>query len=530
MNPTSEQEAFIQTLKEKRPCFLSARAGTGKTTTIRLGIEALIESGVPAQEISAIAFNKANQEDLAKALPLAVKVSTLHSLGFAAVRRFLPRTTIANDKVFKILSSAGIRGKNSRDTFRDTLRLVSVAKSWGLVPLQAKATSTRWHQGLVPDTPAVWASLVEHFELWDASIEKARETLQESNLRALKGGEIDFDDMVYLPVALGLKIIAPDYLIVDEAQDLSPLNLEMLKEVPSKIWYVGDPYQAIYGWRGAESRLIESLGLPVLPLTNCWRCSGAIISEARKLVGDIQTDNPTGLPVRHLRSGEVDFLQESPATILARRNAVLINLALQFRRGNKRVCIFGRDFVKALEGVLDKLKGTNSKALKESLFAWSAKMQAKFPHKTGEIQDYTKCLATVLSEVSGVQAAKKLLEELFSDTPREGEWILSTIHKAKGKEFPRVWLLDWKKKGEQSWMKVEERNLEYVAITRAKDELIRMPEPEGQIDIEASLQQGQLIDIKTGEVGSFWTPQGQDLYSPSGELLSSPTRENGLWD
>ena len=525
MNPTKEQEAFVQTLLEKHPCFLSARAGTGKTTTIKLGIEALLESGVPPQEISAIAFNKMNQEDLAKALPLDVRVSTLHSLGYAAVRRFLPRTDLNTDKVFKILSSAGIRGKNARDTFKDTLRLVGAAKAWGLVPLlqqvehksQGATSKGLWKEGLLPDTKESWEELIEHFELWDADIIKARDVLKESNSRALKAGEIDFDDMTYLPVALGLKILAPDILIVDEAQDLSPLNLEMLRNIPSKIWLVGDPYQAIYAWRGASAQglrdFISERDLPVLPLTNCWRCSGEIISEAKKVVRDIWTENPPGLPVTH-RTSLPEFEKLEPGTILARNNSTLVKIALELRSAGKPVCILGKELVKTLGGILDKLKGTNSKTLKESLLSWKEKMLAKYPHQDGQILDYASCLEVILDEVSGTQAAKKLLGEIFLDEPRNGCWILSTIHKAKGKEFEKVWLFDWEKKGEQGWMKEEERNLEYVAITRAKSQLIRIPQ-------ELLELQSKKTEFKLGD---------EDIYSSEGELLSSPTREDGLWD
>ena len=523
MNPTEEQKAFISSLTRREPTFLSARAGTGKTTTIKLGVEALLASGVPAQEISAVAFNKANQEDLSKALPLSVKVSTLHSLGFAALRRFLPkRLQIEDDKTYQLLSQAGIRGKNARDTFKDTLRLVSVAKNWAILPAPSPDASKRgpWKKGLTPDTPEAWSSLVEHFEIWDADIIKGREVLLASNKKALEEGIIDFDDMVYLPLVLGARILAADFLIVDEAQDLSPLNLALLKTTPSKIWYVGDPFQAIYGWRGATSGLAEKLSLPVLPLTNCWRCSGEIISEARKYVPDIQTTNPAGLPVRVLRTLP-DFSSLEPATILARTNSTLISIALRLRASRKRVCIFGRDFVKTLEGILRKLKGTNSRALLESLRAWAEKMSEKYPHQAHLIRDYFKCLKAVLQEVSGAQAALQLLKEIFSDSPQPGDWVLSTIHKAKGKEFQKVFLIDWTPKGDQGWMKEEERNLKYVGVTRAREELIIIPE---------ELFLSQTLDEKAFAQTHLTFAPDEDLYSEDGELLSSPTREDGLWD
>ena len=527
MNPTEEQLAFIEELKAGRPCFLSARAGTGKTTTIRLGVEALRASGVPASEISAVAFNKANQEDLAKALGTAVKVSTLHSLGYKAVRAFLPGASLVSDKLFELTKAAGIRGKNARDIFAATMKLVSAAKSVGIVPKDKR--TPLFTQSLRPDTPESWTALVDYFELWDADIEKAREILILSNEQATKHRAIDFDDMVYLPVALNLRPVAPDYLIVDEAQDLSPLNLAMLKRTPSRIWYVGDPYQTIYAWRGASEEVVEKLGLPVFPLTNCWRCSGEIIKEARKYVGDIQTTNPPLNPVQ--RPTQLpDWVSLPPATILGRRNADLVQMALSFKNAGLQCCVFGREFVSVLDGILDKLKGTNSRTLRESLREWLRKMQDRFPHQQAELADYAKCLDSILAEVSGAQAARKLIGEVFTDNPKEGIWLLSTIHKAKGKEWPRVYLLNWSPKNlEQPWQRKEDRNLRYVATTRAREGLTILEErvwnPGAEkIDLEATAATTGFQHQRARE------PLGRDFLSEKGELLSSPTREDGLWD
>lgn len=531
MLATNEQQAFIEELKAGRPCFLSARAGTGKTTTIRLAVEELIGSGFPSQNIAAVAFNKANQQDLAKALGAGIQVSTLHSLGFKAVRGFLPGVELASDKLFELTRLQGFRGKNSRDQFANTMKLVSAAKSVGLVPKDKR--TPLFKAGLKADTPESWTALVDYFELWDADIEKAREILIQSNEQAIKERAIDFDDMVYLPVALGLRPYGPDYLIVDEAQDLSPLNLEMLKRTPSKIWYVGDPYQTIYAWRGASEEVVEKLGLPVLPLTNCWRCSGAIIKEAKKLVGDIQTSNAYGQAVEEVLE-PVQWADLPPATILGRRNADLVTMALEFRSQRIRCCVFGRDFTKVLGSILDKLKGTTSKQLRESLKGWLAKMSDKYPHQQAELRDYATCLNAVLSEVSGAREAGKVISEMFSDTPQPGEWLLSTVHKAKGKEWPEVWLLDWTPRGvEQPWQRKEDRNLRYVAITRAKSFLHKVPERiwnpgSDKIDLDATAKTPgwQLQEPRA----SSHRTSSQDLYSVDGELLSSPTREDGLWD
>lgn len=484
---TEEQTAFINAFCQKRPVFLSARAGTGKTTTIRLAIEtALKEKRMSANEILCIAFNKSNQIDLAEALPPEVKVSTLHSIGLQSLRSFIPSLSIEKDKIYKLTSEEGFKGKNARDAFAQTMQLVSAAKNWGILPHSSKGGLFK--KSLFEDTPENWMLLQEHFGLLDADPSKARNILAKSNALAKKG-QIDFDDMVYLPVVFDLRPILPDYILVDEAQDLSPLNLSLIKKIPSKVWYVGDPFQAIYGWRGASNNITEEIKLPILPLTNCWRCSKNIIKEAQKLVPDIKTSNEDGLPVE--KPFKIFWSEEEKATILARRNSVLISVALTLRENNIPVLIFGRDFAKSLISTLNRLKGTTSLQLKDSLLSYTEAMCTKYPHRAPEFRDESRCLKSVLSKVSGKKEGEKLISSLFSDEETDNTWILSTIHRAKGKEWDKVFLIKWTPKGDQPWQKIEERNLLYVAITRARKQLIYLTENQFVPSMELILESAE---------------------------------------
>lgn len=458
---TAEQQAFCKEVWEGRPCYLSARAGTGKTSTIKLALEG------PVSDITVVAFNKQNQVDLAKALGMKAKVSTLHALGFAALRGYMPGLELDNSKLFELTKSQGLRGRKPRERFSDTMRAVSCAKNWGILP--APLSGQRWKAGLIADTPEAWLKLQEHFELWEADLEAAREILQRSNDAFIKERKIDFDDMVYLPVMLGLRVFATSKMIVDEAQDLSPLNLAMLRKSPAKIWYVGDPYQCIYSWRGADEDTIEQIGLPVLPLTTCWRCDSQIIRKAQTWVGDIKAreEAPAG-EVREVL-WMPDWKKYKPATVLGRRNSSLVSLALSMREENLQVCILGRDLVKTLSQILDELKGTTREALLRSLEAWQESMMNKYPHRMGEFDDYARCLKALILNHHGKQAILRGINQLFSDEPKPDAWLLSTIHKAKGREWDTVWLLDWEGQGlTQPWQRKEERNLRYVACTRAK--------------------------------------------------------------
>ena len=466
LEATEEQLAFCSKVEKGEPCFLSARAGTGKTSTIKMVFDKLGNI-----DCTVIAFNKKNQEDLAKALGVKVKVSTLHSLGYKALRNYMPGLELDNSKLFELTKLAGLKGK-ARNKFSDTMRLVSSAKNWGLIPKRPNGKPNKFKAGLVPDTPETWLKLQEHFELWEADLEAARSILQESNELFLKDRTIDFDDMVYLPVALGLKVFTTAKMIVDEAQDLSPLNLKMLSTSPAKIWYVGDPYQCIYSWRGASEDVVESIGLPELPLTTCWRCSTEVIKFAQRWVEDIRARDQAPSGTVQWLTWMPDWDKHKPGTILGRRNSALVSIAINLQKSGKQVCIIGKDFAKTLTDILDTFKGNTQKRLLEECKAWLDKMSDKFPHRAGEFEDYATCLTYLIQENHGTAAIARAILKLFTDKPLANAWTLSTIHKAKGMEWDTVWVLWWEGKNlEQPWIRKEDRNLRYVAVTRAKQDL-----------------------------------------------------------
>lgn len=464
---TQEQQDWVDALLAGKPNFLSARAGTGKTSTILAGLEALDRSPgkwSPSM-FTLVAFNKENQLDLqAKAAGTGAQIATLHSLGFAALRRYNRSLELDSKKIFQLMVEAGFKGKNRRARFSETMRLVSVAKNWGL------------GAGLLEDKPDEWIDLADMYCLHQADLEIAREALGRSNKLAREQGLVDFDDMVYLPLVWKLGLETRAGVIVDEAQDLSPLNLALLKKTPGKKWYVGDPFQCIYQFRGARNGGGLGVGLPELPLTTCWRCDREIIQEARKWVGDIQA-RPGA------RSGEVlhecrhvDWTKEQPGALLARNNEDLVDVALALWNAGRPVYILGRDFGRALLDALEEIHGDGA-GLRDGIKDWAEHKADRYPNQAGHYLALGKVLLAFWYAFKGRKRMEMNIGTFFSDQPRPGAWVLSTIHRAKGKEWDEVWLLDWERAGSEPWSLEAERNLHYVAITRARHRLHIVPEP-----------------------------------------------------
>ena len=106
---------------------------------------------------------------------------------------------------------------------------------------------------------------------------------------------MDYTDMLWFPVILNLSIPGflrdKSYYLVDECQDLNPLQQDLLysiyyqKDGNIRLIFVGDNRQAIYGFSGADTHSMEHLKerftLTELPLNICYRCPENVVKLAK---------------------------------------------------------------------------------------------------------------------------------------------------------------------------------------------------------------------------------------------------------
>src|SRR5690606_11453384 len=112
------------------------------------------------------------------------------------------------------------------------------------------------------------------------------ETALTESIKLAFAGQIDFDDQIYMPTLFGGSFPRFPLVMVDEAQDLSPLNHAMLERlVTNRLIAVGDPWQSIYAFRGADrysmERLQQRFSMRELPLSVSFRCPIEIVKRAR---------------------------------------------------------------------------------------------------------------------------------------------------------------------------------------------------------------------------------------------------------
>ena len=299
---------------------------------------------------------------------------------------------------------------------------------------------------------------------------------------------IDFDDMIYMPMVINASFKRYDYVFIDEAQDTSHVQRHLLNSMlkfRGRLIAVGDSSQAIYGFRGADSNSMnaikEAFNATALPLSICYRCAKSIVTKA-------QTVNDQILPFEKNGEGKVRFQANyqpsdfgNKDAILCRNAAPIVGMAFSLIRNGISPNVLGRDIGKGLVTLCNKWKSvTTINALLEKLRSTYelAVTKAKGDEsKVVALSDQIETIKIFADECpdNRVSTLVSIINNFFSDAT-DNRITLCTVHKSKGLEWHKVFLLDpdkfqpsWVR---MEWQQIQERNIEYVAITRAKEELV----------------------------------------------------------
>jgi len=460
--------------------LVSAVAGAGKTTTMELGFKL-----IPSQrqrKTRYIAFNAHIKDELVRR---GLPAKTLHGEGFTVWRKEQgSEVSLQIDKLTKLCFA--LWGKQTPIT-KIVRKTVAAAKVHGLVP---KGLETK---GLVPDTDASWYNLmqwanIDSLEIIEKHsqkmIEMSRTLLMENINEVLK---IDFSDMLYLPYIYDSRYPIYETLFVDEAQDLSPLQHEVLGKMigpDSQLVAIGDPYQSIYAFTGADplsmTRLSKRFDCLNLPLSVTYRCPRSHVEVAQRLVPEI-TAGPTATEgqIEVLREWKPENLFLPGDIVLCRKNKPLVKLAFKCLRQKIKVIIKGNDIYERLLSIFQSFKTDSVTIATDKLQMWYEKL-IEATDDDNTIQYYTDLYETArvfLEEATSDKLAEVIdgIKLIYNDQALADGVTLSTVHKAKGLEAKRVFILAPYEFGRAKIDDVinaqQERNIEYVALTRSKEYL-----------------------------------------------------------
>jgi superfamily I DNA/RNA helicase len=247
---------------------------------------------------------------------------------------------------------------------------------------------------------------------------------------------------------------------------------------PKALCVVGDPHQAIYGWRGAlpdsYDRLIARFGCTEYPLTVNWRCSRRVIEYAQNLVPEIQAHD--NAPEGDITHNDFDPTQwRAGDALICRNNAPILGVALDMIFNHNRFPTI-RAKAGSDDGFLGQLKKTylsltgSADSKLSQVNDLIAKARAKL---TGNRLQYKLDLYDCLTKLIAHNPTTTQLDRMF--TSEDPELVLTTGHRAKGLEFNNVFFLrpdlipsKWSTAAEELQ---QEDNLHYVIATRAKQTL-----------------------------------------------------------
>jgi DNA helicase II / ATP-dependent DNA helicase PcrA len=503
--------------------IVEARAGTGKTTTLVEGIrlvlggeskltpspqqravwDEMLKSKGKVNSICFVAFNKSIANELQNRVPSGCVAMTMHSMGFKAVQNALGRLKVDGYRVQSIIQE--LTGRDIRDLWKNrptliqaTEKLVGLCKMNMIDPAESEGDTEKWAETL--------DELAAHY---DIDLNGDRKDVYDLVPRVLvrctevrKDSSLDFNDMIWLPVVLKLPVTKYGMLLVDEAQDLNRCQQALAKMAGYRLILCGDPRQAIYGFAGADAesmpRMADELsetprGCVTLPLTVTRRCGKLIVAEAQKIVSDFEAfeTNPDGIvrdaPFKGTGEGSKDYTAQvaDGDFILCRVNAPLVSQCFRFLKQGRKANIQGRDIGQGLVNLVKKQKASSIEELVVKLDEYFEKEvkkenSKKFPSeaKLIALEDRQDCLSCFCEGQDSPDGVIARIESVFTDDKDSRGIRLSSIHKAKGLEADRVFFLLHKDApcphpmAESGWQIEQEWNLKYVAITRAKMELV----------------------------------------------------------
>lgn len=464
MNPSKFQQGIYDFIEDplNGSAQVEAVAGSGKTTTILHAASLLPDSHTKIF----LAFNKAIANELRDKLPPDVQASTFNSLGFKIYRREFSCAMNAN-KTRDLMLKRGY--KVADQVTWDTIRAIGALKAAVIEPGDPEFDLAvdhiqNTHDLELPESPSTFLENL----------------LQESN-RMLD--EIDFNDQLYLPIIYDMHFPTFDEIFVDESQDLSQVQIEMLTRMMnhnSRIFCVGDSRQAIYAFRGANAEAIKELqerfSLTQLPLSISYRCPKQVIKEAQFIVPQIEAWEQAEEGLVTHQEGKPTLQDLAPGTLtLCRFNAPLFSLGLQLVI-NQKPCALQTNMVQSMMGLIYSLGGKNTDVIMSQMEDFYQQEREKYLEKGHMnrlkiLEEKRDCLMVLCKNTPDKKVSTLLgLLKKLKDS-RVGP-VLSTIHKAKGTEANHVFYL--RHYGKEEFIKsktshpIQEDNLVYVGITRAK--------------------------------------------------------------
>lgn len=466
MKPTLQQEIIIAEAKARRNIAIEAKAGAAKTTTCVMIANEVIKPSLY------IAFNKDIAEEAKGKFPTHVTCQTIHSLAYRDVVKF-PKSKLGQklqgnlqlSDIEEFLTQLDLDDEEARFDFKLTVR--------ELITSFCQSDSFDLNK-------FIFDQLENVEEVTEAEIGNYQKVCTDYWLAMTNehsSARISHD--IYMKMfQLKKPVLLFDVIYLDEAQDSNPVTLDIfLRQTHAQRIIVGDPFQAIYAWRGAVDAFSKvPKDFTRLSLSESFRYTQEIADTAKKIIGLFGKNETI------IGNASIENYKESnnEVAIICRNNSTIIGYLLSAAKENKLVYTnvnLKEVFAKVYHVSALMFGDTPRYPVAELKVYTTYKELKKASEKLAELRQLIN-LVQLLTATDSLHNSITKIKNIITTEQYEADFIISTAHKSKGLEFDKV-ILDedmfgYNDEDEEYTLKdwvdenPQEVNLIYVAATRAK--------------------------------------------------------------
>ncbi len=407
-----------------------AYAGTGKTSTLVAWAEAH-----PRLRILYLAFNKSVQKEAERRFPSHVTARTSHAVAYRVTGRHYQHKLVPSLRPYHVAQELGLDWVPHRERifyakllidtvqafFASTAEAIDEELVVSRMPVGAGVLRRMDPEDVVRDTQTLWARMQD---------------VNDRSIGMLHDGYLKL--FVQQAPRLGY-----DAILFDEAQDANPVTLQLVQQqLSAQEVFVGDPWQAIYGFRGAINAMDAlSHADATYRLTGSFRFGPTIADVATQI---LQWRDESIPPLHGFASDPGRLLSHgptpAPVTIITRTNAQLFEEAVQVLVAMPTARL----------GFIGGIDGYRFDLIQEVYALWASQpVHDPFLRLFPSFQDLESYVT--IAEDKEFLIRTKLVKKWQHDIPR---WIqaikaasgpldkalasFATAHKAKGLEFATV--------------------------------------------------------------------------------------------
>jgi F-box protein 18 (helicase) len=454
--PTPEQSLILDVaLAPGELLKVVAYAGTGKTTVLQMYSDRHAE-----KDYCYLAFNKSVETEAKQRFDRHVLCKTVHALAYSVVGHRYAKTgrlagSIPNWQIAKALRipvyDSTIVAK-TLETFLNSAEATVDLKH--VEPDHLNRLKPDYQGAVIDGATAIWEAVQN------------------------RSHGFDMTHSGYLKLYQLSKPVIPGHIIMlDEAQDTNPVTHDLVfnqLQWGKSVIIVGDPYQQIYAWRGAENSMNKVEAKQTLYLTKSWRFPQGVADVANVILNRFFGET---VPLQGVDRELETWGPTTVGTTVTRTNSEIFRQVATLAQSGRPFHVIGREaFYQLLDSVMDVFHLYTNK--RQNILDQRIKRHNTYQDLKGFAED------TLDMELS---ARCRIVEEYLDSTPEivrrcrelytsaaEGLPVYVTCHKAKGLEWNNVALSEdfndlYDEHGKlRPAIPSDEVNLYYVAATRAK--------------------------------------------------------------